>query len=178
MTEKWGGTNGVRQGGTVKAGDNGTAVTVPSGAISFFKISLNLLYNGWNAPCWNHIPEWQDYKHSSAFFSIDFVKRNILIAMSIIAVDMAVEILFFRLWNTEDKDRTTHIAYLMSCHANITSEMSYDKKKTTQKSNTLFPSQTEVKMTNIMDPYSPSYSSWNITLFQNWDNLVSSQIYP
>lgn len=41
----------MRQGGTVRAGDNSTAVTVPSGAISFFKISLNLLHNGCNAPC-------------------------------------------------------------------------------------------------------------------------------
>lgn len=41
----------MRQGGTVKTGDNGTAVSVPSGVISFFKISLNLLHNGYNAPC-------------------------------------------------------------------------------------------------------------------------------
>lgn len=42
----------MRQGGTVKVGgDNGTAVSVPSGAISFFEISLNFLHNGYNAPC-------------------------------------------------------------------------------------------------------------------------------
>lgn len=53
-------------------------------------------------------------------------------AMSIIVVEMAVQSLFFCLCNTEDKYRATHIAYLMSCHANITSAMLYGKKKTNQ----------------------------------------------
>lgn len=66
------------------------------------------------------------------FFPIDFIKRNILMAMSIIVVEMAVRNLFFCLWNSEYKDRATHTAYLTSCHANVTSAMSYDKKKPDQ----------------------------------------------
>lgn len=54
-------------------------------------------------------------------------------AMSIIVVEMAVQnFFFFCLCNTEDKDRATPIAYLMSCHANITSAMSYGNKKPNQ----------------------------------------------
>lgn len=80
--------------------------------------------------------------------------------------------------SVKHKDRATHTTYLMSCQANTNSAKSYDKKKTKPKSNTLFPSQTEVWMPNIMDPCPTSYSSWTIALFRNWDNWVSSQMYP
>lgn len=60
-----------------------------------------------------------DYKHSSAFFPLIFVKRNILIAISIILVEMAVKCLrgfFFFVYETqsEDKGRAILIVNLMS----------------------------------------------------------------
>lgn len=51
-------------------------------------------------------------------------------AMSIIVVEMAVQNLFLSVKHRGQ--RATHIAYLMSCHANIISSMSYGKKKPNQ----------------------------------------------
>lgn len=69
-------------------------------------------------------------------------------AMSIILVEMALKCFFFV--KSKDKDKATYIANLMSHSANITSAISYDKKKKNQNQNTLFPSQIVVLMCPLL----------------------------
>lgn len=66
-------------------------------------------------------------------------------AMSIMLLEMALKcFFFFFLVKSKDKDKATYIANLMSPSANITSAISYEKKKSKPKHIVSFPNSSNV----------------------------------